>query len=346
MPNTGSRMASYARGSTVEGPGPYNKRRGAVKRLLAVANIISKYQERLSLFYGEHHQSVLMANNRNRTILVSGATGHQGGAVLRHLREKHFPVRALTRDANSPNVRTLMTPGVEPVSADLDDPASLGRALEDVYGVYSVQPFTDDMETEVRQGNNLVDAANRSEVSHFVYSSVVAADAGTGIPHFESKGKIEEHLRNTGTPYTIFRPVSFMENWLGSKDQLEAGTLSLPLKPETRLQMVAVDDIGAFVAKAFEHSGQWNGKTYELAGDELSMQEIAQALGSAVGRAVNYVQMPWDEFEKIAGHEMTLMYRWFDQSGYHVNIDAVREEYPPLLTFEHWLARNWPKANV
>lgn len=285
-----------------------------------------------------------MAHNKDRTILVSGATGHQGGAVLRHLREKQFPVRALTRDANSPKVRTLMTPGVEPVSADLDDPASLRRTLDDVYGVYSVQPFTDKLEEEVRQGNNLIDAANREEISHFVYSSVVAADAGTGIPHFESKGRIEEHLRNSGLPYTIFRPVFFMENWLGEKNTIEAGTLSLPLKPETRLQMIAVDDIGAFVAKAFEHAGSWNGKTYELAGDELSMEEIAQALGRAAERDVKYVQVPWDKFEKAAGHEMTVMYRWFDESGYHVNIDAVREQYPALMTFERWLTKNWPKA--
>jgi uncharacterized protein YbjT (DUF2867 family) len=144
-----------------------------------------------------------MASNKDRTILVSGATGQQGGAVLRHLRERHFPVRALTRDANSPKARTLMTPGVEPVSADLDNPASLSRTLEDVYGVYSVQSFTDNQEEEVRQGNNLIDAANRAAISHFVYSSVAAAD--------ESKGRIEEHLRDAGLPYTIFRPVFYGE---------------------------------------------------------------------------------------------------------------------------------------
>ena len=287
-----------------------------------------------------------MASNQNRTILVSGATGHQGGAVLCHLRERHFPVRALTRDSNSPKARALMTPGVEVASADLDDPASLGRVLTDVYGVYSVQPFTDNQEEEVRQGNSLIDAANRAEIAQFVYSSVIAADAGTGIPHFESKAKIEEHLRNSGLPYTIFRPVSFMENWLGSKEQIEAGTLTLPLKPETRLQMIAVDDIGVFVAQAFEHSGHWNGKTYDLAGDELSMQEIAQALGRTVGREVKYVQLPWDEFERQAGHDLTKMYHWLDESSSHVDINAVREQYQPLMTFERWLAKNWPRPNA
>lgn len=288
----------------------------------------------------------MATTNQNRTILVTGATGHQGGAVLRHLRERHFPVRALTRDTNSPKARALMTPGVEITSADLDDRASLERILDDTYGVYSVQSFTDNQENEMRQGNNLVDAANRKEIRHFVYSSVVAADTGTGIPHFESKDKIEEHLRNSGLPYTIFRPVSFMENWLGAKDQIEAGTLTLPLKPETRLQMIAVDDIGTFVAQAFEHSGHWNGKTYELAGDEVSMQEIAQALGRAAGREVKYVQVPWDEFEKRTGSDLTKMYRWFDESGYRVDIDAVRQQYPSLMTFERWLAKNWPRPNA
>jgi uncharacterized protein YbjT (DUF2867 family) len=286
----------------------------------------------------------MATTNQKRTVLVTGATGHQGGAVLRHLRERHFPVRALTRDTNNPKARALMTPGVEVASANLDDMASLERVMDDAYGVYSVQSFTDNQEEEVRQGNNMVDAANREEISHFVYSSVVAADAGTGIPHFESKGKIEEHLRNSGLPYTIFRPVSFMDNWLGAKDQIEAGTLALPLKPETRLQMIAVDDIGAFVTQAFEHSGHWNGKTQELAGDEVSMQEIAGALGRAAGREVKYVQMPWDEFEKRAGSDFTKMYRWFDESGYRVDINAVREQYPPLMTFERWLAKNWPRS--
>ncbi len=106
--------------------------------------------------------------------------------------------------------------GVDVIHGDLDDPASLTRALDGVYGVYSVQQSTAGAEAEIRQGINLADAANRSGISHLVYSSVASADQNTGIPHFDSKFRIEEHTRGTGIRYTIFRPV-FSSNWFGTK---------------------------------------------------------------------------------------------------------------------------------
>jgi uncharacterized protein YbjT (DUF2867 family) len=200
--------------------------------------------------------------------------------------------------------------------------------------VFSVQDSTGGAEAEIRQGINLADAANRSGVSHLVYSSVGSADQNTGIPHFDSKFRIEEHIRGTGIRYTIFRPVFFMENWLGSKEQTEKGTLAQPLNPETRLQMIAVDDIGAFVAMAFEHPGHWERRAVDIAGDELSMTEIAEAFSRSVGREVRYRQVPWDAFEERAGHEITVMYRWFQDVGYHVDIPALRQELPSLTSFD------------
>lgn len=278
----------------------------------------------------------------NRTVLVIGATGHQGAAALRHLRKRGFPVRALTRDPDQPQARALTGPGVEIVRGDMEDPGSLAGALDGVYGVYSVQnPRQAGIEGEIRQGINVVEAARRSDVKHLVYSSVASADQRTGIPHFDSKFQIEEHIRRTGVHFSILRPVFFMENWLGMRQTIESGTLSLPLKPTTRLQMIAVDNIGGVVATAFEHSGKWQDRTFELAGDELSMAELAQVFTRASGREVQYVQAPWDEFEKQAGKEMTLMYRWFEETGYHVDISAVRQEYASLMTFEQWINSNW-----
>jgi uncharacterized protein YbjT (DUF2867 family) len=216
--------------------------------------------------------------------------------------------------------------------------------MEGVYGVYSVQDWAGGAEKEIRQGIHLADAAKRSQVSHFVYSSVGSADRKTGIPHFDSKFQIEEHIRGSGVPYTILRPVFFMENWLGARAHIEQGTLALPLPPETRLQMVAVDDIGAFAAMAFDNPGKWQGQAIDLAGDELSMSEIAEALGRACGREVRYVTMPWDEFEQRAGREMAIMYRWFQDVGYHVDIASLRAQSPDLMTFEHWLRTNWQSA--
>ena len=200
------------------------------------------------------------------------------------------------------------------------------------------------MEAEIHQGIHLADAANRSGVSHIVYSSVGSADQNTGIPHFDSKFRIEEHIRGTGIRYTIFRPVFFMENWLASKEQIAEGTLAQPLNPDTRLQMIAVDDIGAFVATAFEHPGRWEGRALDIAGDELSMSEIAEAFSRSIGREVRYRQVPWDAFEERAGHEITVMYRWFQNVGYHVDIAAVRQELPTLTSFERWLNVTWRSA--
>jgi uncharacterized protein YbjT (DUF2867 family) len=283
-----------------------------------------------------------MAKKDRKTILVTGATGHQGGAVFHHLRKSNkFSLRVLTRDPDKPAARALVGSGVDVVRGDLEDTGSLGRALDGVDGVYSVQDWTGGAEAEVRQGNNLIDAARQQAISHFVYSSVGAADEKTGIPHFESKFQIEEHLRSSGLPHTIFRPVFFMENWFGSKAYIAQGILALPLSPETHLQMIAVDDIGSFVTAAFEKSGRWIGRTEQIAGDDLSMNDIARHFSTVAGHEVRYQQMPFEEFERNTGHEMTVMFRWFEESGYKVDLPALREELPSLTSFERWLNTNW-----
>jgi len=285
-------------------------------------------------------------SKRSKTILVTGATGRQGGAVLKHLRERGFPVRAVTRDPDRPEARRLASPGTEVVRGDLSDTASLSRALDGASGVYSVQDSKPGGETEIQQGLNLVNIANRLRIDHLVYSSVASADRNTRIPHFESKFRLEEHIRNSGLHYSIFRPVFFMENLLGMKSAIEQGTFSMPLDPQTRLQVIAVDDIGAFVAMAFEHPGSWGNQVTELAGDELSMQEIADSFGRISGHPVRYSQIPWDEFERQSGRAYTIMYRWFQQEGYHVDIARLRQHRQQLLTFDRWLSLNWSRAGA
>jgi uncharacterized protein YbjT (DUF2867 family) len=285
-----------------------------------------------------------MAKKSDKLILVTGATGKQGGAVFHHLRARGFPVRILTRDPEKPDARALVGHGADVRQGDLNDMASLTRALDDVYGVFSVQDWTGGAQAEIRQGINLAEAANRSGVSHLVYSSVGSADQNTGIPHFDSKFRVEEHLRSVGIPYTIFRPVFFMENWFGSKQPILEGTLAQPLNPDTRLQMIAVDDIGAFVASAFEHPGRWERRAVDIAGDELSMSEIAAAFGRSLGREVRYQQVPWEAFEQRAGREITVMYRWFQNVGYHVDIAALRQQLPTLTSFERWVNNTWRPA--
>ena len=282
-----------------------------------------------------------------RTILVAGATGKQGGAALRHLRERGFPVRAMTRNPDRPEARKLGGPGVEFVRADMLDPASLLRALEGgPYGVFGVQSRSEaGVEGEITAGKNLVNAARSSGVSQFVYTSVGSADQNTGIPHFDSKFQIEEHLRGSGLPHTILRPVFFMENLLGMTDSLRQGTLATPLSPDRKLQMIAVDDIGAFATMAFEHPNKWLGRELDIAGAEISMTDLAALLSRAFGREVSYRQIPWNDFEQAAGRDYTLMFRWFEDVGYHADISALRAEYSKLTPIERWVQQqDWGLA--
>ena len=273
--------------------------------------------------------------NSGKLILVTGATGKQGGAALRHLRAKGFAVRALTRDASKPAAQALT--GVEVVEGSLDDEASVRKAVAGMYGVYSVQTFEEGIDAEIRQGKRLADIARDAGIAHFVYSSVGAAEQGTGIPHFESKGAIEDHIRSLGIPHTILRPVFFMENWFWLLDAMRQGALVQPLSPATRLAMVALDDIGAFIAMAFESPERWLNRAFDLAGDELPVAEIAARFGAKLGREVKYVKAPWDQFESRAGHELTIMYRWFEDHGYNVDVSKARAEYPALHSFDTWL---------
>ncbi len=280
-------------------------------------------------------------SNEKKLILVTGATGTQGGAVVRHLHAKGFPVRALTRDPDSPAARHLRNEtGIEVARGDFDDKASLLRALEDVYGVFSVQtPYGTSVETEVQQGLAFIDAAHASEVDHFIYSSVGSADQKTGIPHFDSKFKIEEHLRATGMHYTVLRPVYFMENWLTMRPAMADGVMRLPLKKETILQQIAVDDIAAWTLLALEHPGKWQGQAVDIAGDELFIDQTAQSLG------VTYSEIPSEEFAKQAGEETALMFRWFQDVGYHVDLTARRQDLPDMMGLERWRNKYWTQQS-
>ena len=281
-----------------------------------------------------------MTNPNERLILVSGATGQQGGAVARHLLREGVRVRALTRDSDQEAARALTDAGAEVVEGSFDDRASLDRALGGAYGAFSVQNFwtAGGPDGEVRQGTAFADAANDAGVEHFVYSSVGGAEKDTDIPHFDSKWQIEEHIRSLGLPATILRPVYFMENWSQfTGDAIREGQLPQPLSPDTSLQQVAVEDIGAFAALAFSNPDDWIGRAVELAGDELTMTETAAVFSRVLGRDVEHVQVPWDAFEEQAGEEMTVMYRWFEDVGYDADIAALREAHPGLQRFEPFL---------
>jgi uncharacterized protein YbjT (DUF2867 family) len=291
-----------------------------------------------------------MADKQNveRLILVCGATGKQGGAVARSLLDRGFRVRGLTRDPQKPEAEALAEQGAEVVQGDMEDRFAMDRVLEGAHGVFSVQNFWETgYDREVKQGKTVADAAKAADVEHFVYSSVGSAHRQTGIPHFESKWEIEEHVREIGLPYTILRPVFIMHNWEWMREHILGGALAQPLDPDKPFQHVAVEDVGAFAAIAFEHPEEWIGREVDLGGDEQTMPEIAETFGRVIGREISYYQVPWDQFEEQMGEEVTVQYRWLNDVGYEADIAALRQEYPELTTFERYLrSHGWEGAEV
>lgn len=282
-----------------------------------------------------------MTNTQNKgSILVTGATGQQGGAVARHLLLRGYAVKALVRNPDSDKAKALAARGIELVRGDMDDPASLVAAMTGVTGVYSVQnPRGVGTAVEITQGKAMGDAAKAAGVKHFIYSSVASADQKTGVPLFDSKFEIEQHLRALGLPFTIVRPVYFMDNWAWSEASFAKGVMAQPLSPQTRLQQICVDDIGAFVAAAFADPATWTGQTVELAGDDLSMSDAAAIVSAARGLTVHYVQTPWPDYEKAMGHEYFLMLRWLEDTGYRADPAVLRATVPAARTLAAYLAR-------
>lgn len=285
----------------------------------------------------------------DRTVLVTGATGRQGGAVVEHMRRQGWNLRALTRNPAGMGAAELRRQGVEVVQGDLEAPESLEAAVRGVYGVYSVQDFWSvGAKREVQQGRNLADAARKAGVEHFVYSSVGGAERNSGIPHWESKWEIEKHIRKLGLPATMLRPVAFMENYY--VEQVEIGILKGKLRDPVRAvkpyQTIAADDIGGFVALAFKYPREFIGLDLEIAGSELTNAEAAKVFSHVLDKPVKFQQMPMPLVRLLLGVEVYQMFRWFNEEGFRANIAELRRRYPEarLQTLEEWLRREgWHK---
>lgn len=274
-------------------------------------------------------------------VLVTGATGKQGGAVARALIAGGHRVRALTRNPSSPSASALAALGAEVVAGNFDKPETIARALDGVDSLFAMGTFFESgVESEITQGLALVEAAARAKIGHVVYTSVAGADQKTQIPHFESKGRVEEALKGSGLPWTILAPVYFMENlyFPQSVSAIRAGTYPSPLSPRRTLQQVAVADIGSMGRVAIER--KLIGRRIELAGDDIDSEAVARALSRALGRPIALQSFPLDAL-KAQSHEMWIMYKYFEEVGYQANISALRREFPEVgwHRFDDWLAK-------
>src|ERR1700683_2234365 len=271
-----------------------------------------------------------MANDR--TILITGATGQQGGAVAQALRGTGFHLRGLTRKPDSERAAALAHQGIEIVKGDLDDEATLRRALAGAWGVFGVQNAGEaGVVREEGEGERLAAVARAAGVEHYVYTSVGSADKRTGVPHFDNKWRIEETVRGLRFPsHVILRPVFFMENLL-APFSLQGSTLAWALGPATRLQMIAVDDIGWFGARAFTDAAALNGREIDLAGDVRTMAESAAILTETLGQPIAFAQTPIEQVRQYS-KEMALMLEWFENVGYSADIAGLEREFGRTLT--------------
>jgi len=263
----------------------------------------------------------------DRIILISGATGQQGGATARALAGKGFKIRALTRNPNSDAAKALAATGAELVKGDLDDEASIKAALAGAWGAYAVQnTWTAGVEGEEAQGHRFAKLARAAGVQHYVYASVASADRKTGIPHFDNKYRVEDTVRGLGFPsYAIIRPVFFMEN-LPSPWFLNGDKIVSTLKPTTRLQMIAVRDIGEYGALAFLDDARFRNLELDIAGDDVTLPEAADTLGRALGTPLSYLQIPISEVRKNS-EDFALMLEWFEAVGYDADIAGNAAKY-------------------
>jgi uncharacterized protein YbjT (DUF2867 family) len=283
----------------------------------------------------------------DRTILITGVTGNQGGAVANALKGTGFHLRGLTRKPDSERAVALARHDVDLVKGDLDDETTLRRALAGAWGVFSVQNSLEaGIEREEAQGKRLATLAREAGVEQFVYTSVGSAHKRTGIPHFDNKWRIEETVRGLGFPsHVILRPVFFMENLL-APFSLQGSTLVWALGPGTKLQMIAVDDIGWFGARAFTDAASLNRREIDLAGDVRTMPEAAEILTKALGRPIAFAQTPIEQVRQYS-KETALMLEWFERVGYSADIASLEHEFGRALTkLPDWARRGAPTGQT
>lgn len=291
-------------------------------------------------------------------ILVTGATGRQGGATARALLADGQPVRALVRDPTTGAAKAVETAGAELVVGDLMDLASLERAAQGVRAVFSVQmpPATAEgvsFDDEMTQGLNLIEAAHRAGARQLVHSSVSGVGQHRDAPgwsegrwapmepYFAAKQKIQDQVRTRGfSSWTILKPAFFMENLDPALRFLlphgKEGGLVTILHPETELALVAAEDIGAAAAAAFQSRERFNEVELELASDRLTLLQIAEVLTRVLGVEVSAPRMTADQALAAGMPPMGLGHEWMNVVGQPAQPADARTLGLRPTSFEEW----------
>ncbi|KAI0138933.1 NAD(P)-binding protein [Hypoxylon sp. NC0597] len=295
----------------------------------------------------------------SRAVLITGATGKQGGAVVNALLKANadFEILALTRDSQSASAQRLVqkSPKIKLVTGNLNAVDSIFAKAKEVtktpiWGVFSVQTAMGggaNVRSEEAQGKALVDASLKNGVKHLVYSSVDRGGAKsdenpTDIPHFISKHNIEQHLfektKGGEMNWTVLRPVAFFENLTPSFfGKVFATSWKINLKKDQKLQLIATSDIGFFAAEAFMKPEEYKNKKISLAGDELTFDEFAAIFKEKTGEDLPTTYHFIASIINWMVKELGYMFRWFRNVGYAADIPSLKKIHPELKDFRTWL---------
>jgi uncharacterized protein YbjT (DUF2867 family) len=305
-----------------------------------------------------------------RIITVFGATGAQGGGLVRAILadpQQAFGVRAVTRSPDSDKGRALAQAGAEVVQADLDDAASLHRAMEGAHGVYAVTNFWEHFspEREYAQARNLAAAARDAQVAHVIWSTLedtrrqVPLDDDRmptlmgryKVPHFDAKGEANVEFVSNGVPTTLLYVSFYWDNLIqfgmGPKRGPD-GTLvfALPMG-EAPLAGIGAEDVGPCALGIFRRGTEAIGQEIGIAGEHLTGRQMAEAMARVLGEPVQYVSPSWDEYRAFGfpgAEDLGNMFQYYHDFADPLRprrpVAATRALHPGLLDFDAWLARH------
>ena len=292
----------------------------------------------------------------NKKILVVGATGMQGGSVARHLLlEGKYDVRCLTRDPGSEKADSLQKAGAEMVKGDLDDLESLANAMKGCQGVFGVTNYWEHFDKEFQQGKNLVDAVKRAGIEHFVFSTLPHVKKITKgdieVPHFDTKGRLEEYARGLGLNVTFVHVAFYYENFLFffPPQKQEDGSYSFGFpQGDVPLAAVSVEDLGGVVKAVFDDPAAFKDRVVGVVGDDLPPKAYAEIMSQVLERRVVYNHIPREVFASFGFPGAEDLANMFEYNRLFIpnrraDFDESRALYPGMQTFETWLYANRDK---
>jgi uncharacterized protein YbjT (DUF2867 family) len=281
---------------------------------------------------------------RSKTVFVTGASGNQGGATARNLAENGCFVKALVRNETSPKAEKLKRPFIQLIKGDLTDPSTYKTHLANIDGAFAMFTFVNGVKKEIAEGVSFIDTAKEMNVPFILYSSVIGADSGSGIPHWESKNAIEQYLKNSGIPYAIIRPSYFLDNFFipDVHKRIRKGKMVTPVKKDKLMQFIGTEDVGRIAAHILMNKDHYFGRTLTIAADQMDMQTVAKTFTNILGKPISYSQLPGLLTRIFLGSDLHTMFKYLNNNDvlFVKNMQALKAEFPFLTSVKDWVSRN------